>query len=58
MTLRGIGPTTASALLASLGIGHDFHSGRQASAWLGLVPSQHSSGGKARLGRITKAGDG
>jgi len=58
MALRGIGPTTASALLASLGAGHDFHSGRQVSAWLGLVPGQYSSGGKTRLGRITKAGDG
>jgi transposase len=57
MQLPGIGPTTASALLASLGIGHDFHNGRQVSAWLGLVPGQYSSGGKSRLGRITKAGD-
>ena len=58
MQLPGIGPTTASALLASIGIGHDFHNGRQVSAWLGLVPGQYSSGGKTRLGRITKAGDG
>lgn len=58
MLLPGIGPTTASALLASLGGGHDFKNGRQVSAWLGLVPGQYSSGGKARLGRITKAGDG
>jgi transposase len=57
MQLPGIGPTTASALLASLGIAHDFHNGRQVSAWLGLVPGQYSSGGKTRLGRITKAGD-
>lgn len=57
MKLRGIGPTTASALLASLGGEHDFRNGRQVAAWLGLTPGQHSSGGKARLGSITKAGD-
>lgn len=58
MQLPGIGPTTASALLASIGVGHDFANGRQLAAWIGLVPGQYSSGGKARLGRITKAGDG
>jgi transposase len=57
MRLPGIGPNTASALLASLGAGHDFKHGRQVAAWIGLVPGQYSSGGKARLGRITKAGD-
>ena len=57
MQLPGIGPTTASALLASIGGGHDFNNGRQVAAWIGLVPGQYSSGGKARLGRITKAGD-
>lgn len=57
MELRGIGPTTASALLATLGAAHDFKNGRQVAAWLGLTPSQYSSGGKARLGGITKAGD-
>ena len=45
-------------MLAMVGNGHDFKNGRQFAAWLGLVPSQHSSGGKARLGHITKAGDG
>ncbi len=45
MQLRGIGPTTASALLASLGAGHDFRNGRQVAAWLGLTPGHHSSGG-------------
>ncbi len=54
----GIGPTTASALVASIGHGHEFTCGRQLAAWLGLVPGQYSSGGKQRLGRITKAGDG
>lgn len=57
MQRPGIGPVTASALLASLGNGHDFKNGRQVAAWIGLVPGQYSSGGKARLGRITKAGD-
>jgi len=57
MQLRGIGPTTASALLATLGAALDFRNGRQVAAWLGLTPSQYSSGGKARLGGITKAGD-
>ena len=57
MKLAGIGPTTASAIVASVGNGSDFKSSRQFSAWLGLTPGQHSSGGKARLGRITKAGD-
>jgi transposase len=57
MTLPGIGPTTASAMLASIGGGHDFANGRQVAAWIGLTPGQYSSGGKERLGRITKAGD-
>jgi len=57
MQLPGIGPTTASALLASIGGGHDFANGRQVAAWIGLTPGQYSSGGKERLGRITKAGD-
>jgi transposase len=57
MRLRGIGPATASAIVASIGNGHDFKNGRQFSAWLGLVPRQHSSGGKAKLGSITKEGD-
>jgi transposase len=57
MVLRGIGPTSASALLASLDAGHDFRNARQVAAWLGLTPGQYSSGGKARLGSITKAGD-
>jgi transposase len=57
MRLSGIGETTATALLAMIGNGHEFKSARQLSAWLGLVPGQYSSGGKTRLGRITKAGD-
>jgi len=57
MQLSGIGPTTASAIVATVGKGRDFTCGRQFCAWLGLVPGQYSSGGKQRLGRITKAGD-
>lgn len=53
----GIGPVTAVALVATLpGIAF-FENSRHLSAWLGLVPNQHSSGGKARLGRISKRGD-
>jgi transposase len=57
MRLSGVGPTTATAVLAMIGNGHEFKCGRQFAAWLGLVPGQYSSGGKTRLGRITKAGD-
>jgi len=57
MRLQGVGPTTATCLLAMVGHGQDFDCGRQFAAWLGLTPRQYSSGGKARLGRITKAGD-
>ena len=58
MQLQGVGCTTASALVATIGNAHDFKNGRQLAAWLGLVPGQYSSGGKTRLGSITKAGDG
>jgi transposase len=57
MQLSGVGSITASAIVATVGKGHDFSCGRQFCAWLGLVPGQYSSGGKQRLGRITKAGD-
>ena len=57
MERPSIGPVSASALLASIGNGHDFKNGRQVAAWIGLTPGQHSSSGKARLGRITKVGD-
>jgi transposase len=53
----GIGPLGASALTASVGEFKQFNSGAQFGAWLGLVPKQNSSGGKASLGRITKRGD-
>ena len=55
--LCGIGPVTASALVATVGDFKQFRTGAQFGAWLGLVPSQNSSGGKASLGRITKRGD-
>lgn len=57
MQLMGVGETTATAIVAMVGNAAEFTSGRQFAAWLGLVPGQYSSGGKARLGRITKAGD-
>ena len=57
MQLPGIGPLTATAVLATVGPARDFHNGRQFAAWLGLTPRQHSSAGKTRLGRITKRGD-
>jgi len=57
-TIPGIGPITASLISATVGdnIGA-FQSARHFAAWLGLVPRQHSTGGKTRLGRITKAGN-
>ena len=55
--LPGIGPLTASALVASVGEAHEFDNGRQFAAWLGLVPRQYSTGGKTRLGHITRRGD-
>ena len=57
MRLRGVGQTTATTIVAMIGSGHEFKCGRQFAAWLGLTPGQYSSGGKTRLGRITKAGD-
>jgi transposase len=57
MQLMGVGETTATAIVAMVGNGREFDSGRQFAAWIGLVPGQYSSGGKSRLGRITKAGD-
>jgi transposase len=56
-TIPGIGVVTATALAAALGDGHSFRSGREFAARLGLVPRQNSSGGKERLGRISKRGD-
>lgn len=56
-TIPGIGPVGATALAASVTDPSQFRSGRQFAAWLGLTPLQNSSGGKERLGRITKMGD-
>ena len=58
LTIPGIGPIIATALVATLGDPRLFRSGRHLAAWLGLVPRQNSSGGKERLGGISKAGDG
>lgn len=55
--IPGIGPITASALVASIGDARNFDDGRQLAAWLGLVPRQHSSGGKQTLLGISKRGD-
>ena len=56
-TIPGIGPITASAIAATVTDASLFKSGRQLAAWIGLVPRQNSSGGKDRLGRISKQGD-
>ncbi|MEO1200908.1 MAG: IS110 family transposase [Pseudomonadota bacterium] len=56
--IPGVGVITATALVATIGDASQFRSGRQLAAWLGLVPRQYSSGGKERLGRISKRGDG
>lgn len=53
----GIGPITADAAVATVGNAREFKHGRQMAAWLGLVPTQHSSGGHARLGMISCRGD-
>jgi transposase len=56
-TIPGIGPVTSSTIVALAGDVSRFSTGRDFAAWIGLTPRQNSSGGKARLGRITKAGD-
>jgi len=55
--VEGVGPLIATALVAAVGNAHEFKSGRELSAWLGLVPRQHSSGGKTVLLGISKRGD-
>jgi transposase len=57
LKIPGIGPLSASALVTAVGDGRQFRNGRQMAAFLGLVPRQHSSGGKARLLGIHKRGD-
>lgn len=55
--IRGVGPKTATAVIAAVGDGHDFDTGRHMAAWLGLVPRQHSSGDRTILMAISKRGD-
>lgn len=55
--IPGIGPITASAIVATMGNASEFKNGRQLAAWLGLVPKQHSSGAKQTLLGISKRGD-
>jgi transposase len=55
--IPGVGPALATALVATVADPRAFRSGRNFSAWIGLVPKQHSSGGKDRLGSISKRGD-
>lgn len=57
MTIPGLGPITATALIAAVGDVGVFKNGRQFAAWLGLVPKQHSTGGQTRLLGISKRGD-
>ena len=55
--IPGVGPALATALIATVADPRAFRSGRNFSAWIGIVPKQHSSGGKDRLGSISKRGD-
>jgi transposase len=55
--ILGVGPALAAALVASIADPKAFRSARNFSAWVGLVPKQHSSGGKDKLGSIGKQGD-
>lgn len=57
MRMPGIGPITASAVVTTIGDAKQFETGRDLAAWLGLTPLNKSSGGRERLGRITKKGD-
>jgi len=57
LTIPGVGPKIATALVAAIGDIHAFKNGRELAAWLGLVPRQHSTGGKARMLGISKRGD-
>ena len=55
--IPGIGPLSATALVAEIGDWSTFSSGRSLAAWIGLVPKQYTTGGKDKLGRITKQGN-
>lgn len=56
MSVPGIGPLISTAVVAAIGTGEAFNRGRDFAAWLGLVPRQHSTGGRSVLGRISKRG--
>jgi transposase len=56
MSVPGIGPVISTAIVAAIGTGEAFERGRDFGAWLGLVPRQHSTGGRSILGRISKRG--
>ena len=56
-TIPGVGPITASAIVSTIGDGKQFKNGREFAAWVGLTPLNKSSGGKERLGGISKKGD-
>ena len=56
-SIQGVGPLTASAIVATVGNARLFKNGRQFAAWLGLTPREYSTGGKPRLGCISKRGD-
>lgn len=56
-TIPGIGIINASAIVATIGDGHQFKSGRDLAAWIGLTPLNKSSGGKERLGKVSRMGD-
>lgn len=57
LSVPGIGPVTATALYAAVGDGHQFKDGRDLAAWTGVTPKQYTTGGKIRLGGISKRGD-
>src|ERR1700722_19753253 len=57
MTIPGIGPLAATALIAAVGDGRQFRKARDLAAWLGLVPRQHSTGGRSTLLGISKRGN-
>lgn len=57
MKVPGVGALTATALIAAVNQGKEFKKGREMAAWLGLVPRQHSTGGKSKLLGISKRGD-
>ena len=57
MEIEGLGPISASAIVTAVGDARQFNSGRDMAAWMGLVPKQHSSGGKEKLSGISKRGD-